>query len=268
MHACRLSRMAIVLWCAGTLVAATWTLDAEPQSAEQAQVQGLQNQVDALDVDLARTNSGDLASQQEAIQHHWSLHMRSMQQMPGLAARACSDWMLVGPDMVYGGAVGSGVRCPMMGHGMGPRSAEWALPGHISPSRYRQQMQGLVQTMHRRMSAIAAEKDSTKRHALLREHYEATYRDMQTMRGMGWMWETAALPDAGARGAKLVSDYCGQCHAPPSPTLHTGKEWSDVTHRMRAHLGDAGTSGADVRMPRAKELDVISDYLGRHARSR
>jgi mono/diheme cytochrome c family protein len=77
------------------------------------------------------------------------------------------------------------------------------------------------------------------------------YQDMQTMRGIGWMWGDGStmgrgmmgrgmmgggmmggtpapsakpLPDADSAGAKLVSSYCVQCHAAPPPTLHTAKE--------------------------------------------
>jgi hypothetical protein len=51
--------------------------------------------------------------------------------------------------------------------------------------------------------------------------------------------------------------------------MHTGKEWGEVTARMRAHIGDqAQTAGAGtgVKVPSAAELDAITEYLGKHAR--
>ncbi len=63
----------------------------------------------------------------------------------------------------------------------------WALPNE-TPAQYQKRMQTLQQDMRKQMAAIAAETDPTKRDALIRQHYETMYRNMQTMRGMGWMW--------------------------------------------------------------------------------
>lgn len=275
MRAHDFSRTVRGLWCAGALAVGTWALGAGPQSADQAQVQELQNQVDALNQELARLKAGDPATQRQAMQSHWSMmqdHMRSMRQMPGMSARSCSDWTMMDPGMMRGGMMGQGMmNCTMMGHGKGMGASRWALPAGMAPSVYQQQMRGHMQKMHAQMTAISAETDPAKRQALMREHYQTMYRDMQTMRGMGWMWGAAgasSLPEANSRGAKLASKYCGQCHALPSPTLHTSSEWSLVTQRMRAHIDEqAGTAGAGVLVPSPADLDALSDYLSKHARA-
>jgi hypothetical protein len=87
---------------------------------------------------------------------------------------------------------------------------------------------------------------------------------------MGWMWApnaATALPNADSKGGGLVANYCSQCHAPPSPGLHTRKEWGEVTTCMRAHTDDEGKSaGWGVKIPSPAELDAITGYLGEHAR--
>jgi hypothetical protein len=199
--------------------------------------------------------------------------------MPGMGGRDCSDWMMMDPSMMGSGKMGSRMMgggmmgskdsgCSMMGHGM-PSGGRWGMPSHMTPGLYQSQMQGHVTQMRSQMAAIAAEKDPAKRDTLLREHYQGMYRDMQTIRGRGWMWTPNAavsLPDRDSQGAKLVASICSQCHSPPSPSLHTPEEWAGVTARMRQHMQDqSGAAGAGVRIPSPAELDVLTKYLAGHA---
>ena len=104
------------------------------------------------------------------------------------------------------------------------------------------------------------------------------YRDMESMRGMGWMWnkpmmgpsmmggvptQAKPLPDAGSAGAKLVSSYCTQCHAAPPPTLHTSPEWPGVVGKMDLHMIDDLTG---VRTPSKEEMQTILAYMQKNAR--
>ena len=77
-----------------------------------------------------------------------------------------------------------------------------------------------------------------------------------------------SLPEADSHGAQLVSRYCAQCHAPPSPSLHTKEEWASVTQRMRGHIGELAASGAGVLIPSAPDLDALTQYLSQHAAER
>ncbi len=86
----------------------------------------------------------------------------------------------------------------------------------------------------------------------------------------GSMWAPTAapsLPEADSRGARLVGKYCAQCHAPPSPSLHTAEEWAGVTQRMRGHIGELAASGVGVQMPDASDLNALTQYLGKHGRA-
>ena len=160
-------------------------------------------------------------------------------------------------------------RCGATGWSQG---GTWGMPSHMNPGTYQSQMQGHMQRMRSQMAAIAAQKDPARRQALMREHYQSMYRDMQTMRGMGWMWTpnaAASLPDRDSQGARLVANICSQCHSPPAPSLHTATEWSAVTARMRQHMQDQNNaSGGGVRIPSPSELDEITRYLEGHATAR
>jgi hypothetical protein len=268
------------------VLAVTWTtclwsnavLAATPNEPDQARIDELQYQVDALNKELARLQgASDPAAQRQGMQRHWSMmqeHMRSVRTMPGMHTQGCSDWMMMdrsmmGPGMMGSGMMGHGMMdCPMMGHDMG-QGGMWEMPSDMKPEIYQSQMQGHMSRMRSQMAAIGAEKDPTKRETLLREHYETMYRGMQSMRGMGWMWAPNAavsLPDRESQGAKLVATICSQCHSPPSPALHTKSEWAGVTARMRQHMqAQTGAAGGGVRIPSPAELDVLTQYLAGHA---
>lgn len=73
------------------------------------------------------------------------------------------------------------------------------------------------------------------------------------------------LPDPESNGAKLLSQYCSQCHKIPSPRLHTDDEWPLVLTRMveRMDMMDIGGMGMmQVESPSQAELVAISSYLG------
>jgi hypothetical protein len=175
--------------------------------------------------------------------------------------------------MGQGPMMGSGMMGPgmMMGHGMGAGMPRWNMPSGLTPKAYQQGMQAHMQGMQTRMAAIAAETDPAKRRALMQQHYESMYRDMQTMRGMGWMWApdaAAPLPEQNSAGAKLESRYCSQCHAAPSPSLHARAQWRAVIGRMRGHIADTtAAAGSGIKVPTRAELDAIDDYLEHHART-
>jgi hypothetical protein len=274
----------IVALCWGVLAFA-----AESASPDQAQqIQALQKQVEALTQELAKVQTGtNPQAQQQAMQSHWSMmqnHMQSMRQWPGMNPTGCSDWMMMDPSMMGPGMMGGGMMdgcwdhgTGTMGHGMmgggmmgGGMMGQggWALPNE-TPAQYQKRMQTLQQDMRKQMAAIAAETDPTKRDALIRQHYETMYRNMQTMRGMGWMWTqgtASAFPDASSPGATLESKYCSQCHSAPPPDVHTAKEWADVTGRMQQHIGDQATTNGGVMVPSASEMASIVEYLDKHAK--
>lgn len=175
--------------------------------------------------------------------------------------------------MMGGGMMGQG----MMGGGAG---AAWRLPQNTSRAMYWQQMHDYMQVMHQQMGGIAQSADLQEQQRLLQEHWLYLYQHMQTTRGMGWMWaapmmpgmmwrpmpgvgNAQPLPEPGSRGAALITTYCTQCHAAPSPTLHTAEEWVSVTSRMQLHMA-SGLSG--IKTPTEEEMRLILSYMQQHAR--
>jgi len=83
------------------------------------------------------------------------------------------------------------------------------------------------------------------------------------------------LPDPGSRGARLLEQYCTQCHNLPGPGMHTAAEWPAVVNRMNGRMqmmsggmmggGMMGGGMMSVRAPSAKELDILLAYLQQHA---
>lgn len=244
------------------------------ESPDAAKIQELQKQEDAMTRELATVKSGsDLQARQKAMQSHWSMvqnYMLSIRQTPAVAASGCADWMMVGPGIRGPGTTTNGTACPW-GHSTGTMGQEimsWTLPNE-TPEQYQKRMQALQLDMRKQMTAIAAETGPAKRDVLLRQHYDTMYRNMQIMRGMGWMWDLSAastFPGASSPGGQLEGKYCSQCHAAPPPSLHTAKEWADVTGRMEEHIADKVRPGSGVMVPSASNIAAIAEYLDKHAK--
>jgi len=243
-----------------------------PSNAEiqerQSQIRALQAQLDALG------NTRDAQSQQRLMQQNWQSmleYMQSMQSMP---------WMMHGrergPGMMGRGIMGWRhhddwmLGCPMVG---GPEGG-WQLPPDVDAEQYRSRMLDNMQQMHDEMAKIWSTPDPAERRRLMQEHWQGTYRNMQTMRGMGWMWgggpggqEAAPLPAPDSRGAQLVSRYCTQCHAKPSPKLHTASEWEAVTSRMETNMQNFRKGNwSGVEIPSSAEMESILEYMQKFSR--
>lgn len=69
-----------------------------------------------------------------------------------------------------------------------------------------------------------------------------------------------ALPEPQSEQARLFQRYCGQCHAPPAPAVHTAREWPQVVDRMKQHMVAQGKV-----VPENGQLQEIIHYLQQHA---
>ena len=59
-----------------------------------------------------------------------------------------------------------------------------------------------------------------------------------------------------SRGHQLITQYCAQCHAPPSPSQHTADQWPPVVSRMENYMRQQGRG-----VPTADETKAIEEYL-------
>jgi polyhydroxyalkanoate synthesis regulator protein len=252
-----------------TPVVAQTPAKSQTTAPSDAQVRELQEKIKSLQKQLDELNSAkDAASRQRIMQQNWQGmqdYMGSMHDRWGMGY----PWMMGGPRS--GNWMGG---CPMMGG----NASGWAVPKGVDPDQYRQKMREHMQRMQEQMNKIAQTTDPQERQRLLQEHWQSMYQNMQTMRGMGWMWDgymmgpgmmggrplasAKPLPEPTSQGAKLVATYCVQCHAAPQPDLHTAAEWSSVTERMHAHM-NSGLQG--IRTPTEQEMKTILSYMQKNA---
>lgn len=276
----KILRLALLAFASLAMITPCQAAPTDAQAAElQAQAEALSAQLEQL------PKAGSAQRQQELASQHWlhmQQYMRSFPNMgcpmcgammggmmmggPGMHNGAMGGGMMHGPGM-YGGMMGGSMMgCPMMG-GVG---SNWPMPSGVTPGAYHSAMAAPMRAMQDRIAKAQATTDPAERERLMQEAWSGMYRNMQTMRGMGWMWAPAeqaraALPDPSSEGARLVGTYCSQCHAAPAPSLHSANDWSAVALRMRGHMQDAGGAGQGVKIPTAGEFDTIVDYLGKHS---
>ena len=227
-----------------------------------SRLEAMNKQIDNLE---AATND---AVRQTIMQWHWLAMQEYMGWMHSRFG-AGAPWMM-DPDSRGGPGASA---CPMLG-GSG---AAWPLPEGVSPKQYAEQMRAHLRTLNDQMSRIAQTTDPAERQRLSQEHWQTLYRDMQGMRGLGWMWragmmgnapevgtgEAKPLPDPDSAGAKLVSHYCVQCHATPSPTLLTSADWGHVVNRMHVRIEGRVTP---IGTPSEEEMKTLLAYMKQHAR--
>lgn len=235
-----------------------------------AQARDLEYQIGSLEEQLDRISTDpDAGGRQQLMQQHW-------QDMQKYMGRIHDRWV-----MGYPGS--TGYPWMRMSPGTMEKRSSWPLPRDLTPDQYARQMRELVKPMQEQMNKIAQAADPRERQRLMQEHWQSMYRHIQTMRGMGWMWDGESmtpetnrrgmmqvasmpganeLPDSESAEAKLVSTYCGQCHAAPQPTLHTAKEWSSSTERMHIRM-EGGSRGTT---PSSREMRTILAYMQRNAR--
>lgn len=79
------------------------------------------------------------------------------------------------------------------------------------------------------------------------------------------------LPDPDNPGAKLLSQYCSQCHNLPSPAMHTAVEWQSVltrmVNRMEKMAGSRGMMRGMMKpqIPSSDEQNSLLIYLRKYA---
>ena len=73
-----------------------------------------------------------------------------------------------------------------------------------------------------------------------------------------------SLPDPTNAGAKVLVQYCTQCHAMPSPDAHGAQDWPFITRQMWVYIDELkGELG--VQSPSTAERVQLLTYLQAHA---
>lgn len=74
----------------------------------------------------------------------------------------------------------------------------------------------------------------------------------------------ADLPDPHGPGATLMGTYCAQCHALPSPVMHSATDWPSVVRRMWLRM-DYLPDSFGVHRPTPPERYTLLSYLTSNA---
>ncbi len=73
-----------------------------------------------------------------------------------------------------------------------------------------------------------------------------------------------SLPEPTSQGAKILEQYCTQCHALPSPAMHGPVDWPGVVRRMWVRI-DMMAGGLGVQIPSTAERSLLLTYLQKNA---
>lgn len=85
-------------------------------------------------------------------------------------------------------------------------------------------------------------------------------------------FEPVQLPEPDGGGARLIVEYCVQCHNLPNPAMHHAAKWPGIVERMVVRMRGGGNLGilmkemmAGVKAPSDEERAVLVAYLQRNA---
>jgi len=85
-------------------------------------------------------------------------------------------------------------------------------------------------------------------------------------------FQPAQLPQPGSRGARLLLEYCVQCHNLPNPAMHERAKWPVIFERMVLRMRGRGNMGAlmkdmmaGVSAPSVDEAEALLAYLQENA---
>ncbi len=76
------------------------------------------------------------------------------------------------------------------------------------------------------------------------------------------------LPEAPSQGAKLLAQYCTQCHNLPGPARHTATKWREVTSKMFMLMDVSSIFGGmmgKVETMQLQDQEILRTYLEHNA---
>ena len=85
-------------------------------------------------------------------------------------------------------------------------------------------------------------------------------------------FELRQLPERRSRGARLLVQYCVQCHNLPNPAMHHAAKWPGIFERMVVRMKGKGNLGelmhdmmAGVEAPTVAEAETLLAYLQKYS---
>jgi len=121
-------------------------------------------------------------------------------------------------------------------------------------------------------AAAASAQDSAQLVAQARQRWADSPHGPMLERILPPTFEPQQLPAPRSRGARLVVQYCVQCHNLPNPAMHHAAKWPAIFERMVVRMRGKGNMGelmhemmAGVQAPTDEEAGVLLAYLRRNA---
>ena len=73
--------------------------------------------------------------------------------------------------------------------------------------------------------------------------------------------DSSRFDDLDSPAGQTFQSLCSQCHATPSPSRHTAREWPRVVLRMKVHMRNAGKD-----VPNEEATQQVVNYLQKHGK--
>lgn len=87
-------------------------------------------------------------------------------------------------------------------------------------------------------------------------------------------FEPRQLPAPESRSARLLVEYCVQCHNLPNPAMHHAAKWPGIFERMVLRMKGRGNMGelmrdmmAGVSAPSVEEAEILLAYLQKYGQT-
>jgi hypothetical protein len=219
-----------------------------PAVVANAQIDSAQAQLRELLAQLDEVEElHDPRDSRSLMNRHWQAVQDYLRRLQGLVPAAAEGRRALGP---YGSA------------------GSCKLAASMDPDRYIPAMRDVLWDLRENLANIH-QQNPAERSRSLDALTRRIYQRLRVIRGIGWMYGSVApvapnpaVADSASEEAYLVRRYCGQCHAPPPPELHSANEWHAVASKMQGHMSVAGSDDPQLIVrPTQRETALILSYL-------
>jgi hypothetical protein len=122
------------------------------------------------------------------------------------------------------------------------------------------------------LATAASGQDAAQLIAQAKERWAESPHGPMLERVLPPTFELRQLPERKSRGARLLVQYCVQCHNLPNPAMHHAAKWPGIFERMAVRMRGKGNLGelmremmASVEAPTVAEAEILLAYLQKNS---
>jgi hypothetical protein len=122
------------------------------------------------------------------------------------------------------------------------------------------------------LATAASAQDAAQLIAQAKERWAESPHGPMLERILPPTFELRQLPERKSRGARLLVQYCVQCHNLPNPAMHHAAKWPGIFERMVVRMRGKGNLGelmremmASVEAPTVAEAEILLAYLQKNS---